>query len=164
MLVDEDEAMRALGDQVARAGLTNWPQDSRRRVAVGLGPRHRGGSVVQRQLRPPCRDHARRGRAVDRPIAERVTSVEGGAYGTLQRGEHRALVAKPHLLLGRVDVDVDQLRVDADVDDRDGVAAALEPALGALLERVDQGAGADRPAVDRENPPVAASPAESWPA
>ena len=58
-------------------------------------------------------------------------------------------------------VDIDQLGVDADVDHSDRMTAALQAPLVALLERVHQGACADRPAVDREHHPVAAASTEA---
>src|SRR5437867_5768609 len=59
-----------------------------------------------------------------------------------------------------MDVDVDKLGVDSNVEHGDRVPSALEPPLVALLERVHQGAGADRPSIDGEDHAVAAAPAE----
>src|SRR5581483_4264578 len=95
-----------------------------------------------------------------RSIPERVAAVEGRPHGSLQSREHRALVADTHFLFRRVDVDVDKLRVDADVDHRDGVAPTLQASLVALLQRVDERARAYGPAVDGEDHRIAAAAAE----
>ena len=79
----------------------------------------------------------------------------------MEGGENGALVAETHLFLRGVHVDVDKLGVDAYVDHGNRMAAALQAALVALLERVHERSRADRPAVDREHHPVAAAAAEA---
>ena len=159
VLVDQDQAVGAFGDQVARAGLADRSEQRRGCVPVGLRGRHRGRRVMQGQLGAGDRD--RGGRDLRWPVAKRVAPIQGRANGALERGKHRAFIAKTDFLLRRVDVDVDQLGVDADVDDRDRMSPALEPSLVALLQGIDERPRADRPAVDREHHAVAAAPAEA---
>ena len=158
VLVNQDQPVGAFGDQVAGSGLADRAQDRGRRVTVRLhrcrGPR----SVVQRELRA---GDGHGGWALRRAVAKRVAAVQRGTHRSLQSREDRAFIAKSDLLLRRMDVHVDKLGIDADVDDGDWMAAALEPSLIALLEGVDKRPCADRPPVDREHHAVAAAPTEA---
>src|SRR5438045_3310678 len=139
MLVDEHQAVRALGHEIPRTGLTDWAQDAGRSAAVCLARCKRRRSVVEYQMGPSGHrlDH-RRHITWYRPVAKRIAAVERRSHCALQRREDGALVAKADLLLRRMHVDVDQLRVDLDVDHSHRVPAPLQAALVALLEGVDE--------------------------
>ena len=111
------------------------------------------------QLRPGNHGPGDRG-LVDRAVAERVASIQRRSDSPLQRGEDSALIPKSHFSLRRMDVHIDELRIDTDVDHGEWVPAALQPALVALFERVHERSGADRPAVDGDHHAIAAAAAQ----
>src|ERR1700730_322188 len=59
-------------------------------------------------------------------------------------------------------IDVDETRIDPDVDHRHRVTAAFKPSLIALLEGVQERSRCYRPAVDRKDDAVATPTAQSW--
>ena len=122
------------------------------------GRRRGQRGLVHRQLRRLVMDQGRRSR---RPVEERLASAQRGPHRALNSAEDRVLVPETNLPFGRVDVDVDQLRVDADVQYRHRVPPTFEPALVALLERKHQGPRCDRPAVHREHDPVPRAAADT---
>ena len=131
--------MRALGHEVARTGLADRAQDAGRSAAVRLARCKRRRGVVKHEVGPSGHTlYHRRHISRDRPVAKRIAAVERRSDCTLQRREDGALVAEADLLLGRMHVDVDQLRIDLDVDHSHRVPAPLQAALVALLEGVDQ--------------------------
>jgi hypothetical protein len=69
-------------------------------------------------------------------VANRLAGTQRRPNRSLQRRENSAFIAEPDLTFGGMHVDVDEGRVDADVDGRDRVPAALEAALVALFQRV----------------------------
>ena len=74
VLVDKDQAVGALGDQVARTGLADRSEHRRGCVPVGLRGRHRGRRVMQGQLGSGDRD--RGGRDLRWPVAKRVAPIQ----------------------------------------------------------------------------------------
>ena len=159
VLVDQHDALGALGDQVAVEHLAERPErDSApawRRLGSDLGHR-----LVQVQL-PGRRGSLSRGR-------DRYRHRQPGRFAPRQRcpdrllegGEDGALLAELHLPLGRVDVHVESPRIDREVDHGDRVASPLEASPVALVEREAEGAGGDRASVHSQQDPVPGPPAE----
>ena len=76
MLVDQDQAVRALGDQVSGSRLADRAQHRVGRVPVRLGRCHGGRRLMHCQLRPGNHGAGDRG-LVDRAVAERIASIQG---------------------------------------------------------------------------------------
>ena len=138
VLVHQDQAVGTFGHQVAGPHLPDRAQHGSGVAVGGRHAEHRRRLMHCQLGRGNCRRRGSRREIFGRPVAKRIASVQGGADCSLESAEDRALVAKAHLFLGGMDIDVDQVRVDSNVEHRDRMPSALEPSLAALLERVHQ--------------------------
>ena len=76
-------------------------------------------------------------------------AAEGAFDALLDRDMHCARVAEPHLGLGRMDVDVDQLRLDLDEEDDGGMTVEVE-VVGGAAGGMREHFVLHQPAVDEE--------------
>ena len=161
VLVDEHEALRAFGHDVALPDLAQRPERRlRRRLACHqVLHRHAGAS---RRLRGARVKGARCHGCGRRAIEERLAATQRRTHRTLDRREHCILVTETDLALGRVHVHVHQLGVDTDVEHRHRVASSLQASLVTLLQRVQQRARGDGSRVHRQHYPVAAAATYAW--
>jgi len=124
-----------------------------------------GGSARATPLSPPMGYAARNGGAPDadrRPGAGvDGTPAEGLEAASLDQAEDRALLAKAHLALGRMDVDVDGIRRQAQGQRADREESRCHQSTISLLHCESETPARYRAPVDREVQVLATPPQAS---